>query len=96
MSAWTEPPLPGLEATENGPGAPQSVSGASDGLRVHRRPGWALVGAVGVDSGVWHRPQARVSGDQLITVCGLVGRYLADHEREIICCPTCAESEPPM
>jgi hypothetical protein len=63
-------------------------------LFVLREPGWALLG--GTPDRLWHRIESQRGDGWLTAVCGVTGRYVADREHEIICCPACvAPTETP-
>jgi hypothetical protein len=90
--AVSDVPLPGLESDESVPEAPQSVADVPGMVRQHRGVGWALLAP---SDGLWHRVASRRGDGVLSTSCGRSGRYVADTEREIICCPAC-EARSPM
>ena len=65
-------------------------------VRVLREPGWTLLGDPGASEQLWHLVASRRYDGMLSALCGVTGRYVADVEHEIICCPACVQAATPV
>lgn len=59
------------------------------GVPVPRRPGWVFISTKNGPKG-YHRVKTRGTLGSLVTVCGVVGHKVEEHQRSIIECPDCS------
>lgn len=83
----------GSDATESTPEAAVASETATEGVRMPRTPGWAILGP---SDGLWHHVVSRRYDGTITATCGRAGRYVADTEREIMACPACTAESPPI
>lgn len=67
---------------------PPPVEQETEPQPVPRRPGWVLVSTKNGPQG-YHRIKTRGTLSSLVTVCGITGHKVEEHQRSIIECSGC-------
>ena len=60
-------------------------------MNVGRPPGWKLIATVNGPHG-WHLVDHTTEHQAVVTRCGITGRVITEHERQIETCGPCAEA----
>lgn len=89
----SEVPVQSSAFPEIVPEAPLRPATGAEAVPVPRPPGWVLVATRSGPVG-FHRVKTVGVEGSVVTLCGITGRVINDHERMIVLCAAC-EAVPP-